>query len=372
MTKSFAHSAIAATAVIAALVFSGCSSSSPDASPETPQGSEGVSQDMIDLVAQASGEIGFEGPASSPGIVPDQSIAVITCAAAAAGCVRVAEGVKAAGELVGWSVSELDGQGQAAGQNSAILQAVSQGVDGIVLVAIDSSSVSQGMSAAADAGIPVVSVQADNVVGNAPTDVYAEPVSGSLRAGEALGAYAVVESDATAKVATLSTDELAVTRNRTAGFVEQIDACSGCEVVDTQNYLLSKAVTDVPLLVSSMLQSHPDLDYIFVDIGQFGALTAQAIQSAGSEAEVLSVDCNPDDIVLIRDGAGQSACAANALGAGGWAAVAALNFAIAGEPTPEGLVVPTKLITVDNLPDTDEWAGDFDLAAEYGAFWGIN
>lgn len=357
----------------AGLLITGCSSGTVEEGASGSNAAGEVDQATIDLVESASADSTFNAPANSVDIVPDQTIAVIQCAAANSGCIRVSDGVVEAAELVGWNVVELDGQGQASGQNTAVMQAVSQGVDGIILAAFDSGSISQGMAAAAEAGIPVVSLLGDNVVGDGPTDVFAEPDSGSEKAGAVLGAFAVVESDGAAKVATLSTDELIVTRNRTENFVDQIEACNGCEIVDQQNYLISNALTDVPLIASSIIQNNPDLDYIFVDIGQFGAMTAAAIEQSGSDAQVLSVDCNPEDIVLLRDGKPQAACAAHALEAAGFAGVAALNYALAGESSaPAELEVPTKLVTPNNLPAEDLWTGDFDLAAEYKNFWGVN
>jgi len=374
------RSAAAVGMAVGALAFAACGSDDDsDTTAATTGGgeasattvSEGSAGDATAIVEEATADIAYEGPTSGPAPEPDKQIAVIPCAAAASGCVRVADGATEAAKQIGWKVRTLDGQGQASTQNSAIQQAVSQGVDGIVLVAIDSSSVSQGLAAAKQANIPVVSIQADNEVGEGANAVTAEPASGSTRAGEALGAFAVADSDGAAKVATLSTTELAVTRNRTDAFIEQVEACEGCEVVKQETYLLSSAIKDVPLKVSSMLQANPDIEYLFVDVGQFGALATQAIDQAGKDVKVLSVDCNPDDIENIANDTANVACAGHALETGGYAALAALNFAFADETAAaEELVVPTKLITADNLPSEPVWKGDFDPTEAYAELWG--
>jgi ribose transport system substrate-binding protein len=339
-----------------------------NSAPATTGGNDAVAA-ATKIADEASADIPYEGPTSGPAPQEGKSIAAITCAAAASGCVRGANGVKEAGKELGWNVRVLDGQGQASGQNAAIQQAVSQKVDGIVLIAIDAASVNQGMAAAKKAGIPVVSLQADNEVGDGPNQVTAEPTSGSKRAGESLAAWAIKDSGGKAKVATLSTTELAVTRNRKDAFSEQIAKCADCDVVKDETYLLSSAIKDVPLKVSSMLQANPDLQYLFVDVGQYGGLAAQAIQASGKDVKVLSVDCNPDDLENIKKDSPVAACAGHALETAGFAGVAALNNAFAGEST-DGFVIPTKLIDKSNLPTTSTWRGDFDPAVEYGKLWG--
>lgn len=354
------------------LIVAGCGGSEPDTgSSGAPTGdSSAAVSDSEAIVEVDTADVPFIGPDSTPAPESDKTIAVVVCAGAASGCVRVADGVTSAAELLGWSVNVLDGQGLASAQNTAVQQAISQGVDGIVLVAIPSANISQAMTAARSADIPVVSVEADNTVGDSGTDVFAEPDSGSLQGGKDLGAFVIADSGGEATVAVLHTTEFPSTVNRYEAFVEQLGTCPTCTVADEQTYLLSSAVTDVPLQVSSILQANPDVNYIFVDIGQFGALAVQAIESANKDVKVVSVDCNPDDIQSIREGGAQVACAANGLETGGYAAIDELIRAMAGEGPSGETVVPTKLIVSSNLPDGDTWRGDFDPDEAYGELWG--
>ena len=354
------------------LILASCGgSSSNDKVAGAPSGdaSSAVS-DAQAIVDADTAEVPFVGPDSSPSPEANKSIGVVVCAGAASGCTRVADGVTSAAELLGWSVKVFDGQGLASAQNTAVQQAISQGVDGIVLVAIPSANISQAMTAAHNAAIPVVSVEADNQVGDAGTDVFAEPDSGSLQGGKDLGAFVISDSNGKANVAILHTTEFPSTVNRYEAFVKQLAACSTCTVVQEQTYLLSSAVTNVPLQVNSVLQAHPEVNYLFVDIGQFGALAVQAIESANKDVKVVSVDCNPDDIASIRDGGAQVACAANGLETGGYAAMDELIRAMAGDSPSGATVVPTKLIISSNVPQGDTWRGDFDPDKAYGQLWG--
>lgn len=321
------------------------------------------------IVTSTSGQVAFKGPNSTPTPPSSKSIGVIVCAAAASGCTRVADGVKSAVQRLGWTAKVFDGQGLASAQNTAVQQALSQGVDGIVLVAIPSANLSQAMSAARSAKVPVVSVEADNTVGTSGADVFGEPDSGSKIGGQALGAFVISDSGGKANVGILHTTEFPSTVNRYESFKAEMDKCSGCKIASTQTYLLSSAIKDVPLMVSSILQSNPNINYMFVDIGQFGALAVQSIQSANKKVKVVSVDCNPADITNIRNGSVQIACAANGLETGGYAAVDDLTRAFTNNPPSDKLVVPTKLLMKNNLPSGDSWTGDFDANAAYSKLW---
>lgn len=361
---------LAFTALVSlTMALTGCGSSDSADETSSDEDSSAAVSAAQEIVDTHTADVTFVGPDATPEAPSDKTIGVVVCAAAASGCVRVADGVEAAAELLDWSVRVFDGEGLASSQNTAVQQAISQGVDGIVLVAIPSANISQAMAAARDADVPVVSVEADNIVGDSGTDVFAEPASGSTQAGEDLGAFVVSDSDGEANVAILHTTEFPSTVNRYESFVEQLEACSTCTISEEQTYLLSSAITDIPLQVSSILQANPDVNYIFVDIGQFGALAVQAIESANKDVKIVSVDCNPDDIENIRDGGAQAACAAHGLETGGYAAIDELIRALAGEPASGETVVPTKLILASNVPDGDTWTGDFDPDEAYGALW---
>lgn len=355
------------------LALAGCGNSgTDDGSTDTSSGDSAAAVSDAEAIVEAdTADVPFIGPDSTPAPEEGKSIGVVVCAGAASGCTRVADGVTSAAELLGWSVTVFDGQGLASAQNTAVQQAISQGVDGIVLVAIPSANISQAMTAARDADVPVVSVEADNTVGDSGTDVFAEPASGSLQAGKDLGAFVIADSGGEANVAILHTTEFPSTVNRYEAFVEQLEGCSTCTIADEQTYLLSSAVTDVPLQVSSILQANPEVNYLFVDVGQFGALAVQSIESANKDVKVVSVDCNPDDIQSIREGGAQAACAAHGLETGGYAALDELNRAMAGEGPSGDTVVPTKLIISSNVPEGDTWQGDFDPDEAYGELWGV-
>jgi ribose transport system substrate-binding protein len=100
----------------------------------------------------------WTGPSTSAKPEPGESIYVITCASQGIGCVRAAKGVEEAGAALGWQVRSIDGRGDPATWNSAILSAVAAKANGIVLAAVPPMLVGDALQQAAAAKLPVVSV----------------------------------------------------------------------------------------------------------------------------------------------------------------------------------------------------------------------
>lgn len=312
----------------------------------------------------------FEGPPSSPPIAKSKTIAAILCAAAAEGCQRIGNGVKDAAAALGWTVKMIDGQGQASVYNSAMLQAVTQKVDGIILIAIDSKIVGEGMAKAKAANIPVVSVVGGNTAG--PNDVFAEPDGRAVHAGEQLGNWLVADSGGKAVIAMFHAPEFTDARRRYDGSKSIFDKCTTCKIVSDTNYVASTAAQQIPLQTKSILQAHPDINYVWIDIGGYGQLQVQAINELGLKAKVklVSFDCNPPDLQNIRQGNVQVACEGLGLEPGGWSGVDELNRAFNSAPAASDFV-PIRVVTKKSIPAQDIWRGDFDYAAAYKKLWGV-
>jgi ribose transport system substrate-binding protein len=360
---------LATASVALALLLGACQpTTQPSPSASGPTGFDLTPFEEAAAAAAAPAE--YIGPDDSPPIAEDKIIAVILCAAAAEGCVRIGTGVQEAADLVGWEVQLLDGEGQASVFNTVMLDAITQQVDGIVLVAIDSKLVGDAMARAHAAGIPVVSVVGGNIA--APDDVFSEVNSQALRAGEQLGNWVVADSGGQAKIAMFTAPEFTDARRRYEGGKSVFDRCTTCEIVSDTEYVASTAAQEIPLQTKSILQANPEIDYIFTDIGQFGALQVQAINELGLQDEVklVSFDCNPEDLRNLRDGNVQAACNALQLEAGGWGAVDELNRAF-NNAEAGGDVVPIRVINANNVPAGDSWDGDFDFRGTYRELWGL-
>ena len=311
----------------------------------------------------------FEGPTSSPPIAKSKTIAVILCAAAAEGCQRIGNGVKDAAAALGWTVKMIDGQGQASIYNSAMLQAVTQKVDGIILIAIDSKDCwgrewqkrkpQTFPSSAWSAATP-----------RDPQMFFAEPNARAVLAGQQLGNWLVVDSGGKAVIAMFHAPEFTDSRRRYDGSKSIFDKCTTCKIVSDTNYVASQAAQQIPLQTKSILQAHPDINYVWIDIGGFGQAQVQAINELGLKAKVkvVSFDCNPPDLANLRAGNVQAACEGLGLEPGGWGGIDELNRAFNSAPSASDFV-PIRVVTKKSIPAQDIWRGDFDYAAAYKKLW---
>jgi ribose transport system substrate-binding protein len=281
--------------------------------------------------------------------------------------------VKEAGEALGWKVTIGDGQGKSDQMRSLMLQAIQQKVDGIVLAAIDSKTVGDAVARARAAKIPVVSVVGGNKVGTTGSDVFGQPDAQAVKAGEQLGNWVAADSGGGAKVAMFHAPEFTDSRSRYEGSKSILSSCSGCKIVTDDTYAASTAAQGLPVRMKSTLQAHPEIDYVWVDIGGYGALGVQAIKEMGKAKQVklVSFDCNLVDLKNIREGSAQPACEGLGLEAAGWGGVDELNRAF-NDAKPEANPIPIRVLTKDSLPAAGKpWEADFDFRAEYRKLWGL-
>lgn len=313
----------------------------------------------------------WPGPDTGAPVAKSKRIAVVLCASVAEGCVRIGNGVKEAAAKIGWTAKIYDGQGQASVQTTAMLQAVTDKADGIVLVAIDARSVGQGMASARSAKIPVVSVVGGNSSGTGEGQVFAEPDAQPTKAGAQLANWVVADTKGDLRIAMFHAPEFTDSVKRYNGSHSVFASCSTCKIVSDTTYSAASSAQQIPLQTKSILQAHPDINYLWIDIGGIGQAQVQAVSEMGlgSKVKLVSFDCNLLDLQNIRDNKVQVACEGLGLEAGGWGGVDELNRAFNNMPAAPTFV-PIRTLTADNLPSAGKgWEGDYDFREKYASLW---
>src|SRR5579884_1526750 len=109
----------------------------------------------------------FDSFAGKPdvAIARNKRIMIIICTASGQGCVLQGEGGKQAAQAVGWTYTEVDGQGSAQVESNAIEQAIAQHYDGVYMAVVDRNTVATALADAHRAGIPVVTSISGNTAG---------------------------------------------------------------------------------------------------------------------------------------------------------------------------------------------------------------
>ncbi|WP_312182836.1 substrate-binding domain-containing protein [Arthrobacter sp.] len=178
-------------------------------------------------------------------------------------------------------------------QAQLIEQAVDQGVDGIAVTLAKPDALASALKKAADAGIPVVSL-------NAGEDRYAELGafthfgSNEQLAGEAVGNRLAADG---------YKHPICVIQEQ--GHVGLEGRCAGVKAIvpDTEIlYVQGTDMTQVQSTVTAKLQATSDADVI-IGLGAPYTLTIlQAKETAGSDAKVASFDMNAEMAQKIADG----------------------------------------------------------------------
>ncbi len=279
-----------------------------------------------------------------------ETVAVITPYLAQPGTQMYVEGFEAAASAKGWEVNTVDTAGDVAAAIARIEDAVNQNVDAIV-INVDPAQVAAGLQAAADAGIPVVGMDAGsdpllaaNVTSNgygmaAETAVYvANRINGE-------GAVVMFVFDAFPPV-------------QIRGVVA--DAVFGnfpdITVLDRVTPDVSDGgIADSRAKMEAILAANPEPGSIKAvwaawDQPALGAL--QAIEDAGRSGEgivITGIDANPQARDAIAAGGNfEASVAQDFMGIGATTADTVARVMAGEELKARVIYVPTQLITAAN------------------------
>lgn len=259
-------------------------------------------------------------------------------------------GAQAAAEAAGDELVIFNANNDPSAQNSAIETYIQQGVAGIIVVAIDVNGIMPAVQQAADAGIPVVAV--DAVLPEGPQ--AAQVGVNNKDAGADMGAffldYLASDMDGAAKIGVVGALNSAIQNIRQDGFVETISGAEGvveAGVVDGQN------VQDLALTAAeNMITANPDLTALYAtgEPALLGAVAAVESQGKQSDVKIFGWDLTAQAIhgidegyvaaVIQQDPAGMGAAAFDAL--------ATLN---AGGTVEYSIAVPITIVTNENVDD---------------------
>jgi ribose transport system substrate-binding protein len=311
-------------------------------------------------------------------IVKNKRIMVIICTAKGQGCVLQGEGGKQAAGVVGWQYTEVDGQGSAQVESNAIEQAIVQHYDGVYMAVVDRNTVASALADAHKAGIPVVT----SISGNTPGgNLFASVDARDFEVGRALTAWAIADAGGKpVKAAAIYLSLAGVNLFRAQGFVAQMKACSWCTLVEAPLDYTIQTIDSLPTRVSSVIQAHPDINYIFMDVGPWVTYIVQGmsnVQAIAKNMTILSTDCVPDQLARMATRKPfREICDGYASVQAGWGAIDELNRAMQGLPRG-GDRVATQLFTSDNMnqikqPTTIGYDVDnLDYRVSYRKSWGL-
>lgn len=255
-----------------------------------------------------------------------------------------AELEKSGGELI-YTGPSLDGDIQ--GQIDLMENAISSGVDGIILIPVDADALVPSVEKAEDAGIPVVVVD-----GPVNTDKVTSYIATDNEAGGKLAMETLIELMGGEGKAVVVNALAGIPSNDGRGIgAEAAKEHEGIEMLETlrggdQAAALQNA--------ENMLTANADVAGIFsaYDRGAIGV--SQALMNAGLDGKVhhVAFDAAADEIQYLEDGVIDALIVQQPYEMGRLA-VEYINKTIAGEEVPKETATDVVVVTKDNMEEPD-------------------
>lgn len=264
-------------------------------------------------------------------------------------------GAKAAAEARGVDIEndfiELSAENDLPTQVEQVEDMIQQGVDLLVLHALDIAGMADVTQRAVEAGmIVVVAGEQMEGVPVATTVVFSEVVNGELagtlvaeQLGEEGGNVVLLEGIA----------GTATAQQRAEGFVSAIEAAGNIEIVARQPADYDRGLAQTAM--ENILTAQDDIDAVYGVNDEMALGALAAARSAGREDEMVFVGNDGIDEMLeeIEAGAALGTVLLSVFKMGSTAVNSGLD-ALLGEELPERVEMEGVLITIDNVADADE------------------
>ena len=253
-------------------------------------------------------------------------------------------GAQEAADAAGVDLVIFNANNDPAAQNSAIETYITQGVDGLAVVAIDVNGIMPAVEQADEAGIPVVAIDAILPDGPQAAQIGVD----NAKAGADMGAFMLDALGGPTKVGIVGALNSYIQNVRQKGFEDAIAGADGVEVVgvvDGQN------VQDTALgAAENLITANPDLAAIYAtgEPALLGAIAAVESQGKQDSVKVFGWDLTAAAIDGIDEGF-VVAVVQQDPSLMGKAAVEALMTLSEGGSVDAELSVPVEIVTKDNV-----------------------
>src|ERR1700727_138048 len=214
---------------------------------------------------------------------------------------QINDGAQQAADKAGAKLVIFNANNVAAAQNSAIEDYIAQKVDGIVLVAIDVNGVKPAVTAAKNAGIPVVAIDARIPDGDNAAFIGVDNKGAGEQIGKYFADYAKNKMGGSAKVGIVGALNSFIQNQRRDGFkaAAQGEGVQFLDTVDGQN------IQDAALTAAeNLMTANPDMNALYAtgEPALVGAISAVTSQQATGKVKVFGWDLTAQAIKGIDEG----------------------------------------------------------------------
>lgn len=260
-------------------------------------------------------------------------------------------GVEAQAEALGVNLRVLDSRQDAALQADMVDQAISLGVDGIVIQHGLTESMKEAAQRAVDAGIKVVAFDV-NVENEAIPQIEQSDRDLARLALE----QAIEDNGEEWTAAYVYVAGIAPLDRRNETWVEFKEKYPGIEEVAQFGTLDNPIANSVANQARSVLSANPGIEVVFSPYDEFAKGVKIAVDEAGlsSDISIYSADISTADISAMRepDSAWKATAATNPAVVG-QVSVRALAMLLAGEDPGSNVIIPPTLITQAELNENE-------------------
>lgn len=285
--------------------------------------------------------------AFSPAAAAEKTFALVQINQQALFFNQINEGAQKAADAAGVKLVIFNANNDPAAQNSAIETYIQQKVDGIAVVAIDVNGIMPAVNQAAEAGIPVVAIDAILPEGPQKAQIGVDNAAAGADMGKFFLDYIKANADGKAKIGVVGALNSFIQNVRQEGFEKtvKVDGVASAGVVDGQN------VQDTALSAAeNLITGNPDLTAIYAtgEPALMGAIAAVESQAKQDSVKVFGWDLTAQAIAGI-DAGYVAAVIQQDPSAMGAAAIDALKKVTDGGSVEKTIAVPVTIVTKDNV-----------------------
>jgi ribose transport system substrate-binding protein len=297
-------------------------------------------------------------------------------------------GKQAAGDL-GMNVIVDDAKGQPSVLLAAIDKAIARKVDAIVTTSFSADSISAGLKAAKDAGIPVILSYAGDP--GLPTDaekalgVVAKPTYCYSCSGKIAAALSVVDAAASGTsdidAVSFQAPESPNSVLGAKGYVDELNRlCTGSCKAELEDAPVAKWNTDLTHQTESIVRRDPKLNYMYASFDNILDWAIPGIENVGATDRIKAIGYNGSPVAMENLKAGKGPVLGEIWSPGawsGWSIVDSVARALTGmEPTTVPITQDRLFLNESakslDIDDEASWYGDLDLQAEFKKLWGLS
>lgn len=286
-----------------------------------------------------------------------ETIALVTINQQALFFNQINDGATAAAEEAGADLVIFNANNVPSAQNDAIETYISQGVDAIILVAIDVNGVKPAISQSVAAGIPVIAIDAQIPDGDNETFIGVDNTQAGRDIGQFFVDYVDEEMGRNATVGIVGALNSFIQNQRVDGFVEVVEG-SGMSI-EILNTVDGQNVQDVALAAAeNLMTANPGMDAIYAsgEPALIGAIAAVESQGMTDSVKVFGWDLTAQAINGIDEGWVVAVVQQDPYGEGVAAVEAAMTLIEGGSVDPI-VYIPIDIVTSENV---DEYRGMFE------------